>query len=75
MRTLIVAPIAVRFAAVMINPDFRYTPEPGCSPFLIIPAVAIQGPPLSFRSAPFEMIGAKSATARQRANAKRTLPH
>ena len=37
--------------ASMTNPDFRYTPEPGCSPFRIITAVAIQAPPLSFRSA------------------------
>src|SRR5262249_21074702 len=74
MRTPILASMAaVRCAAVMINPEFRYTPEPVCSPFRIIAAVAIQGPPLSFRSAPLDMIGAKSAPARQRANAKRTL--
>jgi hypothetical protein len=32
MRTLILASTAVRWAAVMINPDFRYTPAPGCAP-------------------------------------------
>src|SRR5262245_45778225 len=73
MRTPILASTAVRCAAVMINPELRYTPEPACWSFRIIAAVAIQGPPLSFRSAPLEMIGAKSAPARQRANAKRTL--
>src|SRR5262245_40093256 len=73
MRTPILASTAVRCAAVMINPEFRYTPEPACWSFRIIAAVAIQGPPLSFRSAPLDMIGAKSAPARQRANAKRTL--
>src|SRR5262249_651502 len=73
IRTPILPSTAVRCAAVMINPEFRYTPEPVCCPFPIIAAVAIQGPPLSFRSAPLEMIGAKSAPARQRANAKRTL--
>jgi uncharacterized RDD family membrane protein YckC len=74
IRTLIAASAAVGWAAVMTNRDFRYTPEPGCSPFriIIITAVAIQGPPLPFRSAPFEAIGAKSVTARQSANAKRT---
>ena len=40
-------------AAVMINPDLRYTPEPDCPPFRIIPAVAIQGCSLSLRFAPF----------------------
>jgi hypothetical protein len=74
MRTPILASTAVRWAAVMTNPDFRYTPEPGCSPFRIITAVAIQGPLLSFRSAPLETIGADSVTARQSANAKRMLP-
>src|SRR5262249_12758130 len=73
MRTPILASTAVKCVAVMINPEYRYTPEPVCSPFRIIAAVAIQGPPLSFRSAALEMIGAKSAPARQRANAKRTL--
>src|SRR5215468_4851389 len=73
MRTPILASTAVTCEAVMINPEFRYTPEPVCSPFRIIAAVAIQGPPLSLRSAPLDMIGAKSAPARQRANAKRTL--
>src|SRR5215510_7957399 len=73
MRTPILASTAVRCAAVMINPEFRYTPEPVCCPFPIIATVAIQGPPLSFGSAPLDMIGAKSAPARQRANAMRTL--
>ena len=73
MRTPILASTAVRCAAVMINPEFRYTPEPTCCPLRIIAAGTIQGPPLSFRSAPLEIIGAKSAPARQRANAKRTL--
>jgi hypothetical protein len=73
MRTPILASTEVRCAAVMINPEFRYTPEPVWCPFPIIAAVAIQGPPLSFRSAPLDMIGAKSPPARQRANAKRTL--
>src|SRR5262245_30692767 len=72
IRTPILASTAVRCAAVMINPEFRYTPEPVCSPLRIIAAVAIQGPP-PCRSAPLDMIGAKSAPARQRANAKRTL--
>src|SRR5262245_39613260 len=74
IRVLILASKAVRWAAVMINPDFRYTPEPDCPPSRIIAAVVIQGRPLSFRSAPCETIGAKSATARQSADAKRTLP-
>src|SRR6266516_6448698 len=73
MRTPILASTAVRCEAVMINPEFRYTPELASCPFRIIAAVAIQGPPLSCRSAPLDMIGAKSAPARQRANAKRTL--
>jgi hypothetical protein len=73
IRTPILASTAVRCEAVMINPEFRYTPEPACCPFRIIAAVAIQGPPLSFRSAPLDMIGTKSAAAKQRANAKRTL--
>jgi hypothetical protein len=73
MRTPTRASTAVRCAAVMINPEFRYTPEPVCCPFRIIAAVAIQGPPLSFRSAPLDMMGAKSAPARQRTNEKRTL--
>jgi hypothetical protein len=70
----ILASTAVRWAAVRTNPEFRYTPAPGCSSFRIITAVAIQGPPLPSRSAPMETIGAKSVTARQSANAKRTLP-
>jgi hypothetical protein len=75
IRTLILASTAVRWAAVMINPDFKYTPAPGCSSFRIILVVAIQGPPPSFRSAPIETIGAKSVTVRRSANANRTLPH
>ena len=75
MRTLMSASTAVRWAAVMINPDHRYTPEPDCPPSRRIPAVAIQGRLLlSFRSAPSETIGATSAAARQNAAAKRTLP-
>jgi len=58
----------------MISPDSKHTPEPDCAPFRIIPAVAIQGWLLSFRSAPAEMMGAKSVAARQSANAKRTVP-
>src|SRR5262245_22070566 len=73
MRAPMLASTAVRWAAVIINPDFRYTPEPDCPPFRIIPAVAIQGRLPSLRSAPSETIGA-SATARQMANAKRMLP-
>src|SRR4029077_4450410 len=53
----------------MISPDPRYTPEPGCSSLRIIVTVAIQGPPLSFRSAALELTGAKHAVARQSASA------
>jgi hypothetical protein len=63
MRTAILASMAVRSAAVMINPEFKYTPEPACSPFRIIAAVAIQGPPFSFQSAHFETIGVKCSAA------------
>ena len=73
MCTLILSSTAVRWAAVTINPDFRYTPEPDCPPFRIIPTVAIHGRLLSFRSVPSEAIGAKSVTARQSAKTKRTL--
>src|SRR5262245_2998751 len=72
MRALIFASKAVKWAAVMTNPDFRYTPEPDCTPSRIIPAVAIQGRLPSLRSAPSEAIGAENTNARQSADAKRT---
>jgi hypothetical protein len=57
----------------MINPDFRYTPEPGCTPFRIILHRRNPRPAAFFQSAPLQMTGTKSATARQTANAKRTF--
>src|SRR5262245_66686060 len=73
MRTPMLASTSVRWAAVRINPDFRYTPEPDCPPFRVISAVAIHGALVSFRSAPSATIGANSVTDRQSANAKRAL--
>src|SRR5438874_7202279 len=67
MLTLMLASTAVKWAAVMISPEARYTPEPDAAPFDKICAEAIQGSLLSCCSAPSEAT-AKRPVTKQSAN-------